>query len=92
MDELQFGYGDYGEDEFDYDDEYDDEYDWEDYCVECGEPSSDECCCCGASLCYMHWEMQAGFCSNCPTPEWIAEREAELQQSNDKWTVELITH
>lgn len=63
-------------DEWEDEDEDDNDYWNEDNaCVECGRPGFDGCCCCGLPLCPMHNEIQAGFCSDCPTPEWIAEQE-----------------
>jgi len=38
-------------------------------CVECGREESGMCSCCGSSLCMMHHETQAGFCSNFGTWE-----------------------
>jgi hypothetical protein len=65
-------------DESDEEDIAREEYEYEHACRECGEPGEDECCCCGTYLCYMHHEVQCGFCSGCPTESWIAEQEAGL--------------
>ncbi len=55
-------------------DYYEDEDDPETACVVCGVQGNDTCCCCGHTLCSMHFEVNAGFCDDCPTEEWIAEQ------------------
>ena len=70
----------YPYDEFEYDEDYDDYDDYdENDCAFCDIkgcllPASDMCQCCGKWLCHMHHETGCGFCSECPTKEWIDEQ------------------
>ena len=55
----------------------DDRDDPESACIVCGDQRTlEECCCCGAPLCPMHYELGAGFCRECPTKEWCEEQES----------------
>lgn len=42
----------------------------EQQCIECGDEALGMCSCCGANLCGMHEEIQAGFCSSFTTEEF----------------------
>jgi hypothetical protein len=68
----------YPYDEFEYDEDYYDEdyYDEGFTCLEddCNLPTNAECQCCGGPLCHMHNELGCGFCTDCPTQEWINEQ------------------
>jgi hypothetical protein len=59
------------------------EFDRETACVECGEPGGCcECGCCGAPLCFMHAEVNAGFCSECLNdPDFDKKMEAIYRQT-----------
>jgi hypothetical protein len=47
----------------------------------CGREALEYCCCCGAPLCFMCFEVGAGFCgaSDCFTEERIDAMEQELR-------------
>ena len=54
------------------DDWEDDRIDLENIC-DCGRSASDNCGFCGNPLCYIHFELGAGFCKGPHTREQVAE-------------------
>ena len=65
-------------------------------CVECGRSRSGACGCCGAPLCFMHEETQAGLCSNFSTYEFsqgqrliVTDQVLELRRAKIKFTEDV---
>jgi len=50
-------------------------------CIECGKSESGMCGCCGAPLCSMHMETQAGFCSDFTTHSFSEGTVVEVEDS-----------
>jgi hypothetical protein len=50
----------------------------ENQCIECGKEALSMCGCCGAPLCHMHQETQAGFCSSFRTYSFNEGQEIEV--------------
>lgn len=50
----------------------------EQQCIECGDEALGMCSCCGANLCGMHEEIQAGFCSSFTTEEFSEGEELNI--------------
>ena len=57
-------------------------------CFECSREGTIGCGCCGARLCYMHQETQAGFCSNFGTYEIDGEEKKGCKHGDDFYEFE----
>lgn len=88
MEEVPETSGYYGRHEEPHRLEAEPEVDFEEMCIECSGRGSIGCGCCGARLCHMHQETQAGFCSNFGTYEIDGEEKTGCKIGDDFYEFE----